>query len=153
MPCSRTPRRGNQHRCFLHYESHLPRLSADQMEYFSIHELCEVRPRLPKETTLKELGLIWIWMTMACGTTRTCGVCHHVPSSELHAEAFIRTEDTNKEHTDFFLKMGSIPLYSRNNTGRPFKKTFFPLGILPSLFLRIHTNPLALALDVFITQF
>jgi hypothetical protein len=25
--------------------------------------------------------------------------------TELHAEAFIKTENTNKEHTDFFLKM------------------------------------------------
>lgn len=37
---------------------HLPRDTfADQMEYLSIHEPCEVQPRLPKETTLKELGL------------------------------------------------------------------------------------------------
>lgn len=69
---------------------------------------------------------------MACGTTRTCGVCHHVPSSELHAEAFIRTEDTNKEHTDFFLKMGSIPLHSLTIQAA-LLKTIFPLGIFPPL--------------------
>lgn len=37
---------------------HLPRDTfADQMEYLSIHELCEVQPRLPKGPALKELGL------------------------------------------------------------------------------------------------
>lgn len=38
-------------------KGHLPGLFADQMEYLRIHELCEVLPRLSKETTLKELGL------------------------------------------------------------------------------------------------
>lgn len=63
---------------------HLPRDTfADQMEYLSIHEPCEVQPRLPKETTLKELGLSWIWMTMACGTTKDHAVGHcNLPSSE-----------------------------------------------------------------------
>lgn len=103
-------------------KAHLHGLFADQMEYLSIHELSEVRPRLPKETTLKELGLSWIWMTTACGTTRTCGVCHHLPSSEateLHAEAFIRTENTNKEHTDFFLKMLGLSSFILYEQRRP----------------------------------
>lgn len=56
---------------------------ADQMEYLSIHELCEVQPGLPKETTLKELGLSRIWRTMACGTTKGHAVGrHNLPSSK-----------------------------------------------------------------------
>lgn len=48
----------NQFKYFVHYENPSSRDTfADQMEYLSIHELCEVQPRLPKGTTLKELGL------------------------------------------------------------------------------------------------
>lgn len=64
---------------------------ADQMEYLSIHEPCEVQPGLPKETALKELGLSRIWRTMACGTTEDHAVGrHNLPAlrkSELHGEA------------------------------------------------------------------
>lgn len=73
----------NQFKYFVHYENPSSRDTfADQMEYLSIHELCEVQPRLPKGTTLKELGLGWIWMTMACGTTEGHAVGHsNLPSS------------------------------------------------------------------------
>lgn len=48
----------NQFKYFVHYENPSSHDTfADQMEYLSIHELCEVQPRLPKGTTLKELGL------------------------------------------------------------------------------------------------
>lgn len=138
-------------------KGHLPRLFADQMEYLSIHELCEVRPRLPKETTLKESGLSWIWMTMACGTTRTCGVCHHLPSSEANRAPCwgIHQDRKHQQRTHWLLPQdaGTQFLCTLWTIQAALLKNIFPLGILPSLFPRIHTNPLAQALDVFITQF
>lgn len=64
---------------------------ADQMEYLSLHELCEAQPGLPKETALKELGLSRIWRTMAVEQLRTARLAvtasPALRKSELHGEA------------------------------------------------------------------
>lgn len=117
---------------------HLQGLFADQMEYLSIHELCEVRPRLPKETTMKELRLSWIWMTIACRITRTCGVCHHLHSSEANRAPCwgIHQDRKHQQRTHWLLPQdaGTQFLYTLWAMQAVLLKFIFHLGSCPPSF-------------------
>lgn len=86
-----------------------------------------------------------------------CGVCHHLPSSEANRAPCWGIHQDQKHHQQrthwLFPQEACIQsLYALWTIQALLLKTFFPLGILPSLFPRMHTIPLALALNVFITQ-
>lgn len=152
--------RANQHKCFLGQESPSSRTVCRPDGIFKYSWAMWSQAKTPQrnhtetervgaELNLDDNGL-WNNQDLWC--------LSHLPSSKANRAPCwgIHQDRKRQQRTHWLLPQdaGIQFLYTLwTIQAALLKKHFFPLGIVPSLFPRIHTNPLAPALDGFITQF